>query len=389
VGRRQGLVVYDVSDPTDPVPATEFYGTGYSIHNSFLLDGHAYLTRNPTGQATMAIVDVSTETPESVGVFNPLTADVGVDGWDDLSFFPGTLHDLYVHDGVAYCAFWDAGTWMVDVSDPADPSYLGRVGDYTLEELVELADDRETLSQYYWEDPGNDHYVAVDDEGSLLAVGGEAWDDPDTEGGGPAGVDLWDVSDRSNPRKLSTIDPVQAPDTTRGGTWTTSHNFDLHGDRLYTSWYEAGVKVHDVSDPADPELLAWWRRPDEAMFWTAQVAVPGEFYVASSYPARDHRAALYTFPDEAGQQPNAPRIAPAEPTRTETATGTATRTETPTRTRTRTETETETATATPTATPTDGTDESAGGGAPGFGVLATLVGLGAGAYGYLRRRDRS
>ncbi|MFB6227235.1 MAG: hypothetical protein ABEH88_01405 [Halobacteriales archaeon] len=67
-----------------------------------------------------------------------------------------------------------------------------------------------------------------------------------------------------------------------GGLWTTAHNFEIHGDRLYSSWYRAGVKIHDISDPGSPELLAWWLRPRETSFWTAQVGVPGEFFIASS-----------------------------------------------------------------------------------------------------------
>jgi PGF-CTERM protein len=256
----------------------------------------------------------------------------------------------------------------------------------------------------YGEGPGNDHYVAVNEDATVMAVGGESWDNPTTDGGGPTGIRLYDVSDRTAPEELATIAPEDAPDLTRQGTWTTSHNFEVANGRLYSSWYEAGVKVHDISDPANPEMLAWWRKPDEAMFWTAQLGVAGDFFVASSYGVRGHFSGLYTFPDEAGEQSSPP--APFETstpytrdttTATPTETPTATSTETPTDTATETPTETATATATPTEDPTQTTsdpggdattdDDGGGQGMPGFGVGAAVAGLGLGAYRYLRRND--
>jgi hypothetical protein len=398
-GPLQGLVVYDVSDPANPTQDTEFYRTGYTIHNADFDGEYAYITNFGSPDIPMSVIDVSSETPEEVSQWSPLDVELdGVEGWSDQRRIPGVLHDLYVHDDVAYCAYWDAGTWLVDVSDPANPTYVSHVGEYDLEYLMGLSSGE--FRTMYGEGPGNDHYVAVNDDASVMAVGGESWDNPTTDGGGPTGITLYDVSDAESPEELAVIEPEDAPDLTRQGTWTTSHNFDLANGRLYSSWYEAGVKVHDVSDPANPELLAWWRNPDEAMFWTAQLGVPGEFFVGSSYGVRGHRSGLYTFPDEAGEQANPP--APFESstpytrnTATPTETPTPTATDTPTDTVTETPTETVTgtptgtATETPTGTPDDTTAEDGGGGQamPGFGIGAALAGLGLGAYRYLRRND--
>jgi hypothetical protein len=105
--------------------------------------------------------------------------------------------------------------------------------------------------------------------------------------------------------------------------------------------------VYDVSDPADPALLARWRDSYGAGFWTAEPAGDRGFFVAPSWKGRDDEgvfafdhAALYTFSDPA---------------------------------------------ATPSATPTALTSSD---GQPGFGPLAGLAGLGAGAWYALARRRR-
>jgi hypothetical protein len=385
-GLFSGLIVYDVSDPANPVPATAFARTGHATHNTDFDGEYAYLTNNRPADRPLSIYDVTAtneggeRVPAEVGRWSPLQYDAAVAGWDDVAQFPGTIHDVTVHDGVAYCCYWDGGTWMVDVSDPTAPSYVGRVGDYPLERLVELATqlaegDSAEFRRLFREAPGNDHYATVNDDASVLAVGGEAWDDPSTAGGGPAGVDLYDVSDPATPEQLATIEPEDAPDTTRGGTWTTAHNFDVHGDRLYTSWYDAGVKVHDISDPANPERLAWWLQPEEARFWTAQVATPGETFVASSYGIDGRRSALYVFPDREGEQADRPSLLGEQGTTTVRTTTT------------RSTTETTTATETTTPTTTESGSESEAEETPGFGALAALGGLGYGAYRYLRRGE--
>lgn len=202
--------------------------------------------------------------------------------------------------------------------------------------------------------------------------------EPDRIVGGPGGVDLWDVSEPASPAHLATIDPPETDDPTFGGTWTTAHNLDLRDGVLYTSWYEGGVKRHDVRDPTAPVEESWWRDP-ETTFWTAQAAVPGPegFFVASSAAEQGGRPALYTFPDHAGS--NQSTAGGAETTDGNGTDGTPI----------------DRTGATPTgetgATPTGETgatataDDSSGAEAPGFGVGVGVGALGAAAW-WLRRR---
>jgi MYXO-CTERM domain-containing protein len=365
-----GAALFDVSDPADP-QLLRSHRTPNSVHNGFLDGEVAYLTAGKGGQK-LAVVDVSADGAGQLTTWDPTDHD---DAWTNVSVGQRTVHDVFVQGDRAYLATWNAGTFVLDVSDPADPTYLARVSDYTRDEVADLG----RLDRFV--PPGNHHYARVSEDGSLLAVGREAWDLSGYDGG-PGGITLYDLSTPSEPTELATVDPVRARDETiRSGIWTTSHNFDLVGDRLYSSWYQAGVKIHDVSDPSNPELLAWWRNPEETVFWTAQRAA-GDALVASSHAignGPDWYEGLYTFPDRAGEQADPQRI--PSPTPKPTSTPTATSTNTP-------PASADGATPTPTDTPTDTptpttTPQSAAG--DGFGALAALAALGGVAW--WRRRE--
>jgi len=367
-----GVLLYDVADPAAPRQLA-FHPSEFHVHNCFLDGDVAYLTSGSSGQR-LELADVADDDPTTLSTWGP------VDHEPALADLPGaslTVHDVYVADGRAYLPCWDAGTYVLDVSDPAEPAVVATVSDYTLAELEELGRADGFIP------PGNHHYARATDDGSLLAVGRESWDF-DGADGGPGGITLYDLAADGGPAELATVEPERARDETfESGVWTTSHNFDLVGDRLYSSWYQAGVKLHDVSDPADPELLAWWRDPDDAAFWTAQRAA-GDAVVASTHAVPPQTApfeGLYTFPDRAGEQADPPTI--PSPTPTPTPSPSPTTSHTPTRTPT--SSPTPTATPPPTATPTDaGTENRATG--DGFGLLAGLAALGGAAW-WRRRRD--
>jgi PGF-CTERM protein len=314
VGGGTGFVIFDVSDPAQPEIVTK-HDTGYYVHNSSFADGMLYLVGSglvrDERRLPLVTYDLSGDEPEEVGRWSPVDHD---EKWGEVPIGQRVLHDIHVQDGVAYLSYWDSGAWLVDVSDPAQPEVLSRVGDYTAEELSQLG--RQEAQREYLMPDGNAHVTVVNEDSSLMAVGVEAWAgeiDGEMQGGAGA-IDLYDISDKTDPQHRSTIEPPESFDNTRAGWFTTAHNPYFKGDRLYSSWYYGGVKIHDVSDPANPEELAWWRDPREANFWAA---FPGEgdFFVGTSWSGGSedgrllaHSPGLYTFPDRAGEQPDPPDL---------------------------------------------------------------------------------
>lgn len=313
-----GFALFDISNPADPEQVA-FHPTDHYIHNTYFTDNVVYLTGRIDNDTPVVMVDVSDDDPEEVARWSLVDHD---ERWADIPVISRLLHDVYVQDGIAYLLYWDAGTWLVDVSDPADPTVRSWVSDYELDELAGLTlEEARVVARA---PPGNHHYGQVSEDGSLLAVGKETWaveDSPgvlgeeDTLVGGPGGIDLYDVSDPENPEFCASIGAPESFDQTTSGWFTTAHNFDIVDDRLYASWYFGGVAVYDVSDPGTPEQLAGWRDPREASFWTAQSAIPGETFVASSADLstvfsslNETRGALYVFPDRPGMQADPPDL---------------------------------------------------------------------------------
>lgn len=259
-----GITLFDVSDPSNPVK-TAFYDAGDGVHNNYLAGGYAYLTVNESGESAFSearneIVDVSDPTnPVKVGEYR-----LNEHFPDYANGMVSPLHDVYVQDGIAYQAFWDAGIVVADVSDPSDPQTLSHFG---AADGANETPDEFPLERYLTKG-GNAHYVQPSPDGQHVYVGAETFpgvfvENPTTEDYG--GVKIFDVSDYDNPTQVGYVSP---PDV---DAFRTSHNFDVTDNRLHASWYSGGVGVYDITDPSSPTTLARYDA-DGTSFWGARAA---------------------------------------------------------------------------------------------------------------------
>jgi hypothetical protein len=134
-----------------------------------------------------------------------------------------------------YVSHWDGGFITLDIADPANPLFVGRILEFE-ERVPALEPDI------------NAHSVAEAFGGNILLTAQEyhsasAW----------GKLRLWDVSSPENPVFLSEFGS-DAPLDAIGSR--TVHNPEVVGSLVYTSWSSDGFRVIDISDTAQPKEVA-------------------------------------------------------------------------------------------------------------------------------------
>ncbi|WP_263841136.1 LVIVD repeat-containing protein [Salinibacter sp.] len=249
--RKNGMVILDCSDPTDVSIVTEYTNrlTG-GVHNLFIYEDHVYALSN--GRRYEIINIENRANPTRVTDFELET--------------PGhSIHDVWVDDGIAYSSNWDDGIVMVDVGNgvkggsPSNPVEIGR---YAYPSGWNHAafpyDDAET---------GKDWVVAGDE---AFPNGLNTENEPTI----PAGwLHFVDVTDPETPSEEARYRVPEAG----------SHNFWVDGDTLYVAYYNAGLRVVDLSGDLKGNLYEQGREiahfkshdpegriPNAAMAWGPQ-----------------------------------------------------------------------------------------------------------------------
>lgn len=279
-GDPPGVTFFDVSDPTTPTKLS-FYEAASGVHNCFIDGDYAYLCINDDfAHSRMVVVDVSDPAnPVSLegdergsggawmlGNHHPDMAATGIN----------PIHDLWVQDDLAYMCFWDAGVVVADVSDPTVPTAVAHFGAAD-DAAVQPADTVESNKRYLGGHKTNAHYVQPTPSGDYTFVGAETFPGPFEDTAVPGdhgGIRVFDTSDVSTDSTPSNpyeehVAYIPAPEPLDDAL-QTSHNFDVTDSKLFTSWYQGGVRAYDIDDPTSPTELAAFA-PEGTAYWGARV----------------------------------------------------------------------------------------------------------------------
>ena len=243
--RRNGIVILDTSEPASPRIFSEYTETvAGGVHNVWIEGDLVYACHNGTSE--MHIIDISDpENPREVGRWG-------------LDRERKTLHDAIVQDGYAYLSYWDDGLITLDVGagthggTPTEPAFV---------------------SQFTYPQ-GHTHTAWR--HGRYLFVGDEIFP-MDWDPTGPIEargyIHVLDMIDPENPVEVARYEVPEAG----------VHNFWAEGDLLYVGYYQAGIRVVDISGELRGDLyrqgreLAALRTADEhtmapnwPMTWGAQ-----------------------------------------------------------------------------------------------------------------------
>ena len=224
--RKNGIVILDVTNPREVEIISEYNeGLTGGVHNAFIYKNHVFAVNNGRRYDIIDITDP--KNPQTVSRFELDT--------------PGhAIHDVWVENGIAYSSNWSDGIVAVDVgSTPmADSPEKHNVGVGSFKNPVKLG------SYAY---PSGWNHAAFPfkskSTGDFYVIGGDESfpnginiDDKPTI---PAGwmhfvkfEDGWD-----SPKEVARY---QVPEA---GT----HNMWVKGDTLYVAYYNAGLRIVDIS----------------------------------------------------------------------------------------------------------------------------------------------
>ena len=246
--RRNGMVFLDLSIPAHPTILSEYTETVTGgVHNVWISGEHELVYAVHNGTRAVHVIDISNpEAPHEVGRW-------GIDNQQR------SLHDIMVQDGYAYLSYWDDGAVVLDVGagthggSPTTPTFV---------------------SQFKYP-IGNTHVVWR--YGKYMFVGDEIF---------PAGWDaeqaihargyihVLDMTDIENPIEVAKYEVPEAG----------AHNIWIEDDKMYVGYYQAGLRVVDISGELRGDLYKQGREiarimttdsetmtPNWSMAWGAQV----------------------------------------------------------------------------------------------------------------------
>jgi hypothetical protein len=232
-GGETGLVLVDISTPASPTVLSKISEDGWhGVHNLYLYNDRAYLAHGSSGGVT--IVDISD--PD-----NPVVSG----HWDnETDGYSNSVHDIFIHDGVAFVSDFFSGLVILDLQDPDVPVVMSTI---SVPEGVHNA----------WQEGD---YVYFNQEMRNWA----------------ATLHVANVADPERPIDVGVAHADAPPFREVMG----AHNVWAGEGLLLWSFYDAGLRVFDLSAPDLPVEMGYHTAP---INWGAQLHDDGLIYAVDSW----------------------------------------------------------------------------------------------------------
>jgi hypothetical protein len=252
-----GLKVFDVSKPAEPRVFAFLKMPGKGVHRmTYWEPPYAYMSGSDEGliDQVLVIVDLSEPArPREVGRWWYPGQNTGAGetpSWTPTEGHGATggarriaLHHPLIRGERAYCGWWDAGLIILDISTLSAP---------TLVSQLEFGADVSTATHTALPLPGRDVLVVTDEQLAQDCTGMQTR------------VRLVDVADERHPRVISELPAPQGDFCLRGGRFGPHNVHEMRpgslvdANTVYVTWFNAGLRVFDVSDAAAPREIAYF-----------------------------------------------------------------------------------------------------------------------------------
>jgi len=261
--RRNGITVLDISEPAHPKRLSHYSeGLTGGVHNTWIVGDLVYAVHY--GTRALHIIDISDpESPAEVGRWQLENSD-------------RFLHDVMVQDGLAYLSYWNDGVVMLDVGNgikggtPTEPTFVSQ-----------LAYRYRLGSEAY----GNTHHAIR--YGNYVFTGDEIFGCAECTNGPRGYIHAIDVSDIENPREVAFYKVPEAG----------AHNIWAEDDKLFIGYYQAGLRVVDVSGELRGDLYRQGR--ELAVFMTEDSSGTNP-NTTDTWGAQPYRGLIYSSDGNSG-----------------------------------------------------------------------------------------
>lgn len=249
------VLIWDISDPVNPKLVGEYE---MATHRNALIDeGTMYLAATPKGFTGNINIIADISDPKNPKELSRFWLPGQNEAAGETLPEPGIAQHgpADVEGNTAYIGMGSAGATIVDVTDETHPKLIGRLD----------------FSPPFKPGMTSAHSVLKVRGKPLLLVNSESGPELCEEPLNFAAV--VDVKDPSKPRLMSLLPVPEPPDTVsftdfcdKGGrfgphnTNNNQHSPDVEpqGDLVYLTYFNAGLRIYDISKPTLPKEVGWF-----------------------------------------------------------------------------------------------------------------------------------
>ena len=240
---RLGFGVFDVKDPRNPREIAYYHLGGRGVHRAWFSgeERYAFISAIPEGFNSKILIVFDMNDPAKPREVMRWWLPGQWHGGGETPDWPDTLryelHHPIVRGNRAYMPMWDAGVYILDISDISSPKEISH---------IRWAPKTGGRSHTALPLPGRNLLIAIE----------ECHTTPDKET--PKSIRIIDISDETNMKVISEIySPKENPHRSER---VGPHN--LHESRrpnsfisetlIFATFFCGGLHVYDISDPCSP-----------------------------------------------------------------------------------------------------------------------------------------